>query len=135
MDWRQKQKTFFLNKNFEFEQDKRILDWANNHTIKIQGNVDYFKDKLSISENSNNFLIIINHRIELQELSTLLLNIYKKQFSRICLSINKFLIYTNVDNDEIIENYDQAIEMLVKSIFLDYETKYFYVQKIGRAHV
>ena len=77
MDWRQKQKTFFLNKNFEFEQDKRILDWANNHTIKIQGNVDYFKDKLSISENSNNFLIIINHRIELQELSTLLLNIYK----------------------------------------------------------
>ena len=78
--------------------------------------------------------IIINHRIELQELSTLLLNIYKKQFSRICLSINKFLIYTNVDNDEIIENYDQAIEMLVKSIFLDYETKYFYVQNLKGNH-
>lgn len=134
MDWRQKQKTFFLDKNFEFQQDQRILDWAKNNTVNMQGDVTYFKDKLAISEDSDNFLCIINHRMELQELFTLLKSIYNKQFNRICISINKFLLYTNIDNEKMIDNYDQSLEMLVKSIFFDYSIKYFFVPELKGKH-
>jgi hypothetical protein len=39
--WREQQKTFFAEKNIEFEQDQRIIDWLDKTKTMVIGD-DYF---------------------------------------------------------------------------------------------
>ena len=116
ISWRQQQQNFASEK-VEFAQDQRILEFFNDSPILGIGDVEYFKNKINISdkEQYNQCLAIINKKTSNFELVDLLQHL--KNINRVCLSINKFLIYTTSNYNNVVEDYDLALLEFVKTIF------------------
>lgn len=134
-DWRVQQQDFFKNhlvKEVEFVQDQRVFDFFSKQDVIFGiGHVDYFKKKLNIINNKkkcNHCLVVINKK-------TLDLNLIKildsiKNFKKICISINKFILYTESHKSNIIEDYDKAILDLIKKTFVNKKIKHFFVKNL-----
>ena len=133
ISWREQQQNFSSEK-VEFIQDQRILDFFDNSPILGMGDVEYFKNKLNISnkEQYTQCLTIINAKtsdIELFSIFDCLKNI-----SKVCLSINKFLIWTPKNNEKVAEDYDQALFNLIQSIFKNKKIKHYFVKGLKGRH-
>ena len=129
IDWRQQQKNFFSGE-VEFIQDQRILDFFDSSPVLGIGAIEYFKDKLNIIEDDktkyNQCLVIINKNTS----NTDLINLIRKlnNIKKICLSINKFLIHTKVNNKDIIDDYDQALFLLIEQFFKNRNIEHYFVK-------
>ena len=92
ISWREKQKAFIPGE-VELLQDQRILDFFGKVPVYSMGDVNYFQDKLNLVQKpGKQALAIINKETSDKELGQLLHPI--KKIDRVCVSINKFLIYT-----------------------------------------
>lgn len=134
LNWRLEQQNFFTEK-VEFIQDQRIFDFFNEQPVLGIGDINYFKSKLQIvkkKEKVSQCLIILNKKILDLDLITLLEKI--KDVKKVCVSINKFLLYTNFYNQETVEDYDEAIFLLIKNIFKERNIKYFFVKNLQGSH-
>jgi hypothetical protein len=112
-DWRATQQNFFKEK-VEFKQDQRIIDYFINSTLPTYGHgpISYFLDKINFVENLKNYqqaLLIFNEKIEKDELKSFIQQFKNKivDNSKICISINKFQIYSknsslNLNEDMIL---------------------------------
>lgn len=132
--WRTQQKNFFKD-NVEFLQDQRIFNFFLKEPILGIGDIDYFKREFEIvldNKNCNQCLVVINEKILDTELFKLLKKI--KNIKRICISINKFLLYTNNYNKDIIEDYDQAILSFIKKIFIKRNITHYFVKNLKGFH-
>lgn len=134
-DWRVQQQDFFKNhfvKEVEFVQDQRVFDFFSKQDIILGiGQVDYFKKKLNIIHNRkkcNHCLVVINEKTLDLDLIKILDSI--KNFKKICISINKFILYTESQKSNIIEEYDEAILDLIKKIFVKKKIKHFFVKNL-----
>ena len=94
------------------------------------GNIEYFKDKLNIVEDDkikhNQCLVIVNKNTSNIDLIDLLRKL--NNIKKICLSINKFLIHTKVNNKDIIDDYDQALLLLIKQIFKNRDIEHHFIK-------
>jgi len=128
--WRVTQQKFFGEK-VEFVQDKRILDFFDQTPCLCIGDTDYFKKKLNVSKikQKNQCLIICNKKISDKKLLQLLKKY--KNFKKICISINKFYLYTNKNNKKIIDDYDYAIFNLIQLVFSKKKIKHFFVKNLN----
>ena len=135
-NWRATQQNFFKEK-VEFEQDQRIIDYFIDSTLPTygHGSISYFLDKINFVENLKNYqqaLLIFNKKIEKNELKSFI-----QQFkniivdnSRICISINKFQIYSKNSSLNLNEDYDLALYDFISSEFKNSKIKYFYVKNL-----
>jgi len=131
--WREQQKTFFAEKNIEFEQDQRIIDWLDNTKTMVIGDdyFDKFFQRIDKIDEVDQALIFIKNPIsstKLQLLLSLLINI-----PRVCVAINKFVIYTDKLED-INEDYDIALLDYIESIFKNRVIDYHYVPNVKGSH-
>ena len=131
--WRLQQQKFF-NADVEFLQDRRILDFFGLLPVLCIGDVEYFKKKLNTykQKKDDQCLIIVNKKIKNTELVKLLKKY--RNFKRLCVSINKFCLYTTKNNSKIVDNYDTAILNLVKSIFYNREIEHRFVKGLKGIH-
>jgi hypothetical protein len=133
LSWRDQQKTFFAEKNIEFEQDQRIINWLDNTKTYVIGD-DYFNNYFSpvanISE-AEQALIFIKNKINQQVLKHILSSFINTP--RVCVAINKFVIYTNTFND-VNEDYDLALLDFIKSIFKNRTIDYHYIHNVKGDH-
>jgi len=131
--WREQQKTFFAEKNIEFEQDQRIIDWLDNTKTYVIGDnyFDKFFHCIDKIDEVDQALIFIKNPIsstKLQLLLSPLINI-----PRVCVAINKFVIYTDKLED-INEDYDIALLDYIESIFKNRVIDYHYVPNVKGSH-
>jgi len=128
-DWRQQQLNFATEKVI-FAQDQRILDFFDESPVLGIGDVEYFKNKINIcvKKKYKQCLAIINQKISNVELVNLFQSL--KNVDKICLSINKFLIYTESNYLCIIEDYDLALLELVKENFKDRNIKHYFIKNL-----
>lgn len=134
-DWRVQQQNFFKNqivKDVKFVQDQRIFNFfSKQDSIYGIGDIDYFKKTFNIVNNIKNCkhcLVIINKKTQDLDLIKILKSI--KNFGKICISINKFFLYTNLHNKDVIEDYDEAIFRLIKKIFIKRDIEHFFVKNL-----
>ena len=131
--WREQQKTFFLEEKIEFEQDQRILDWIDvNKSTFIYGD-NYFNSLVQLTsiKHAEQALIVVNSNISVTSLElfcTQFINI-----PRVCLAINKFVIYTDTYND-VNEDYDLALLDYIKNIFKNRSIDYHYVANLDGSY-
>ena len=129
LDWRRQQKNFF-SEEVKFIQDQRILNFFDSSPVLGIGNIEYFKDKLNIVEDDkikyNQCLVIVNKNTSNIDLIDLLRKL--NNIKKICLSINKFLIHTKVNNKDIIDDYDQALLLLIKQIFKNRDIEHHFIK-------
>jgi hypothetical protein len=133
LSWREQQKTFFAEKDIEFEQDQRIIDWLVNATTYAHGENyfdKYFSRTVHINE-AEQALIFIKIMINVETLTKLLSSFVS--VPRVCISINKFLIYTDTFED-VNEDYDLALLDYIKSIFVNRTIEYHYIPNVKGAH-
>ena len=134
-DWRVQQQNFFKNqivKDVEFVQDQRILNFfSKKDSIYGIGDIDYFKKKFTIVnniKNCNHCLVIINKKT--QDLDLIKILNSTKNFKKICISINKFVLYTESYNSHIIDDYDETIFRLIKKTFIKRDIEHFFVKNL-----
>lgn len=139
--WRIRQQKFFKGP-IEFEQDFRIKNFFSK-TLKeptdYYGDISYFKE-INFSKSYkkyNQVLLIFNELIEKSSLINIIEN-YKnnklKRNSKICICINKFLIYTQTADVSVVDDYDQALYNIISNIFKDSEIKYFFEKNVKGDH-
>jgi hypothetical protein len=133
LSWRQQQKTFFAEKNIEFEQDQRIIDWLVNTKTFVMGDgyFDKFFQRIDKIDEAEQALIFIQNPISSTNLKLLLTPLI--DVSRLCIAINKFIIYTDVF-ENINEDYDTALLDYIKSIFKNRTIDYHYVPNVKGSH-
>jgi hypothetical protein len=136
-DWRAIQKNFF-NEYVEFAQDQRILDFFFT-TKKIPtygyGDISYFIDKINFIHNLKSYeqaLLIFNSIIEKFELLEIIDNFKKKlkNNAKICISINKFLLYSNIGDKHAEDNYDQSLKSLIEKQFVKSNIDYYFIKNL-----
>jgi hypothetical protein len=133
LSWRERQKTFFVEKNIEFEQDQRIINWLVNTNTYVIGD-EYFNKYFQRTNDvvdAEQALIFINHQTSSKYLAyklTPFINI-----PRVCVAINKFVIYTDT-NEDVNEDYDIALFDYIQSIFKNRTIEYHYVPNVGGQH-
>ena len=132
ISWREKQKAF-ISGEVELVQDQRILDFFGQVPVYTIGDVDYFKDKLNcVKEPVHQALAIINKETSDVELEQFLHPI--KNIDRVCVSINKFLIYTNSNNKQVHDNYDMALLHFIENIFSGRQIDHYFVKGLKGHH-
>ena len=133
LSWREQQKTFFVEEKIEIEQDQRILDWIDvNKPTFIFGD-NYFNSlvKLTTINEAEQALIIVKTEMNvhvLENFCTQFINI-----PRVCIAINKFVIYTDTYND-VNEDYDLALLEYIKNIFKNRSIEYHYVANLDGSY-
>ena len=126
ISWREKQKAFIPGE-VELLQDQRILDFFGKVPVYSMGDVNYFQDKLNLVQKpGKQALAIINKETRDKELAQLLHPI--KKIDRVCVSINKFLIYTNSNNEQVDDDYDMALLHFIENIFEDKRIDHYFVK-------
>ena len=135
-DWRQTQKSFFKEK-VEFEQDQRIIDYFVNKDLPTYGlgQILYFLDKINFIKNLQSYqqaLLIFNKKIEKDYLKYFIKRFKNKIIndSKICISINKFLIYSKKSSLNLKEDYDLALYDLISEEFKNSKIEYFYIKNL-----
>jgi hypothetical protein len=135
LSWRDRQKKFFANSNtIEFEQDQRIIDWLDTSKKTWVYGETYFNNKvqltndISIAEQA--LLFIKNSRSigVVEHLCKPLIAV-----PRICIAINKFVIYTENFNN-VNEDYDLALFEFIQSIFVNRIIDYHYIPKVNGSY-
>jgi len=131
--WREQQKTFFAEKNIEFEQDQRIIDWLVDTKTFVMGDnyFDKFFQRIDKIDESEQALIFIQNTTSSTKLKLLLSSFIS--IPRVCVAINKFVIYTDKVED-VNEDYDIALLDYMKSIFKNRTIDYHYVPKVKGSH-
>ena len=136
--WREQQQLFSKEK-VEFIQDQRIIDFFEPTTIFVIGETEYFNKKFKLAkqaDDTDQCLMIINKLTTVNKLCSLLNNVatFSKKMKRVCITINKFLLYNNINQDEFNDDYDQALFELVKKFFPTENIKYHYVENLKGKH-
>ena len=132
VNWRETQKAFASSK-VELLQDQRILKFFGKVPTYGVGDIDYFKDKLNFTEKpKDQALVIINKETNDIKLAKLLrpLNHVKK----VCVSINKFLIYTNKNSTQVDDDYDRALLHFIENIFEHRHIDHYFVKDLKGHH-
>jgi hypothetical protein len=131
--WREQQKTFFAEKNIEFEQDQRIIDWLDKTKTYVMGDsyFDKFFQRIDKIDEVDQALIFIKNPISSTKLQLLLFPLIN--IPRVCVAINKFVIYTDKLED-INEDYDIALLDYIESIFKNRVIDYHYVPNVKGSH-
>jgi hypothetical protein len=135
-DWRQTQKRFF-KENVEFEQDQRIIDYFVDKDLPTYGlgQISYFLDKINFIKNLQSYqqaLLIFNKKVEKDYLKYFIKRFKNKitDKSKICISINKFLIYSKKSSPHLKEDYDLALYDFISDEFKNSKIEYFYVKNL-----
>jgi len=135
-DWRQTQKSFFKEK-VEFEQDQRIIDYFVNKDLPTYGlgQISYFLDKINFTKNLQSYqqaLLIFNKKIEKNYLKYFIKRFKNKiaNNSKICISINKFFIYSKNSSLNLKEDYDLALYDFISDEFKNSKIEYFYIKNL-----
>lgn len=141
ISWRLAQQRFF-KQPVEFEQDQRIKIFFSN-TVKVPtfsyGDVSYFKE-INFSNSYkkyNQSLLIFDHLMETSLLVDTIKNFKSEKFndnSKVCICINKFLIYSNIGNKNVENDYDQALYNLISNIFVGSKIKYYFIKNLKGDH-
>ena len=130
--WREKQKAFIPGE-VELLQDQRILDFFGKLPVYGVGDVDYFRDKLNLVQQPvHQSLAIINEETSDTELAQLLQPM--KNTDRVCVSVNKFLIYTNSNNNQVDNDYDKALLNFIQNIFQGRRIDHYFVKGLKGHH-
>ena len=132
--WRDKQKTFFSEKNVEFEQDQRILDWLDySKKTFYAGDAKYFRHRTEAVpiNQAEQAVVIINGLTYINALRTSC-NIVRN-VPRIALAINKFLIYS-LTPMECNDNYDIALLDYITELFPNRKIAHFYEPNVKGVH-
>lgn len=133
--WRETQQLFFGKKHtVEFEQDVRIFDFfsdSKNKVIYGYGDIEYFSKKISFSNNSQTYdrgLIIINQETEINSFKQQLKEIKKKLINadKIAIGVNKFLLYSEQENNDTNRNYDIALKDIITKEFSEFSLQHYY---------
>ena len=131
LSWRDQQKTFFAGNNIEFEQDQRIIDWLDTSKKTWVRGETYFNNRLQITNNINEAeqaLLFIKKNYTnikiVEHTCKSLINI-----PRICIAINKFVIYTDTLT-QVNENYDTALLEFIQSMFVNRKIDYYYIPDV-----
>jgi hypothetical protein len=133
LSWRERQKTFFVEKNIEFEQDQRIINWLVNTNTYVIGDEyfnKYFQRTNSVVD-AEQALIFINRQTSSKYLAYKLTHFIN--IPRVCVAINKFVIYTDT-NEDLNEDYDVALFDFIQSIFKNRTIEYYYVPNVKGSH-
>jgi hypothetical protein len=134
LSWRDQQKTFFANSSIEFEQDQRIIDWLDTSKKTWVYGETYFNNKVQLTNDVSNaeqaLLFIKNSRSigVVEHLCKPLIAVPK-----VCIAINKFVIYTNELTD-VNDDYDVALLDFIQSIFVNRTIDYHYIPKVNGSY-
>ena len=121
VDWRETQRHMFGGA--ELEQDARIKAFfkdSNHENTLLHGDTKYFTDFFPNKVKPyHNALMIFNNEIECGELIDTLLRLKNNinNARKICVAINKFLVYSEHNKQNISEDYDIALIKLITSQF------------------
>jgi len=131
--WRKKQQSFFVEKNIEFQQDQRIINWLVNTNTYVIGDEyfnKYFQRTDDVIDAKQALIFIKNYTSSkyLEQKLTPFINI-----TRVCIAINKFVIYTDTIED-VNEDYDVALFDFIQSIFKNRIIEYYYVPNVKGSH-
>jgi hypothetical protein len=131
LSWRDKQKTFFANRNIEFEQDQRIIDWLDTSKKTWVYGETYFNNKVQLTNDistAEQALLFIK--------TTTSINVVENQckslinIPRVCVAINKFVIYTNHFNN-VNDDYNLALFEFIQSIFINRTIDHHYIPDLN----
>jgi len=135
LSWRDQQKTFFANSSIEFEQDKRIIDWLDTSKKTWVYGETYFNNKvqltndISTAEQALLFIKTTRNINVVEHLCKSLIDVPK-----VCVAINKFVIYTNDFKNNFNEDYDLALFEFIQSIFVNRKIDYHYIPKVNGSY-
>lgn len=136
-NWREIQHGFF-KESIEFVQDQRILDFFSDSKQTPTygyGDISYFKNKINIIDNLQTYvqaLLIFNFLVEKEDLLIVLDNLKKKlkNNSKVSISINKFLLYSNTGDKNTNDDYDQSLKVLIENQFKQSQINYYFVKNL-----
>jgi hypothetical protein len=134
LSWRDQQKTFFANSNIEFEQDQRIIDWLDTSKKTWVYGETYFNNKVQLTSDistAEQALLFIKNSKSIglvEHLCKRLIDVPK-----VCIAINKFVIYTNELTD-VNDDYDVALLDFIQSIFVNRTIDYQYIPKVNGSY-
>ena len=134
--WRTTQKSF-VPEEIEFAQDQRILDFFDDRPIYGIGTVEYFRGKLNIiteddPQSHKQALAIISLPTSDLELFYGLECV--KNIDKVCVSVNKYVLWTPSNKDDVIEDYDTALLEFIKTIFPNRHIEHVYVKGLKGHH-
>tara|TARA_B100001057_G_scaffold494883_1_gene592487 strand:+ start:2452 stop:2988 length:537 start_codon:yes stop_codon:yes gene_type:complete len=134
--WHKTQKSF-VPEEVEFAQDQRILDFFDDRPIYGIGNIEYFPGKLNIvteddPQSYKQALAIVNVPTSDLELFHGLECI--KHIDKVCVSVNKYKLWTQSNKDSVTEDYDIALLEYIKTIFPNRQIEHFYVKGLKGQH-
>jgi len=134
--WHSTQKSF-VPEEIEFAQDQRILDFFDDQPIYGIGTIQYFRGKLNIiteddPQSYKQALAIIN-------VPTSDLELYHglecvKNIDKVCVAVNKYILWTPSNKDSVTEDYDIALLEYIKTIFPNRHIEHFYVKDVKGNH-
>ena len=134
LSWRDQQKTFFANSSIEFEQDQRIIDWLDTSKKTWVYGETYFNNKVQLTNDistAEQALLFIKTSKSIgvvEHLCRPLINVPK-----VCIAINKFVIYTNELSD-VNDDYDIALLYFIQSIFVNRKIDYHYIPNVNGSY-
>jgi hypothetical protein len=134
LSWRDQQKTFFANSSIEFEQDQRIIDWLDTSKKTWVYGETYFNNKVQLTNDistAEQALLFIKTSKSIgvvEHLCKPLINVPK-----VCIAINKFVIYTNELTD-VNDDYDVALLDFIQSIFVNRTIDYHYIPNVNGSY-
>lgn len=132
LSWRDTQKKFFANGTItEFEQDQRIIDWLDASKKTWVYGETYFNNKVQLTNDisiAEQALLFIKNSRSINVVEHLCKSLIA--VPRICIAINKFVIYTENFNN-VNEDYDVALFEFIQSIFVNRIIDYHYIPKVN----
>ena len=134
LSWRDQQKTFFADSNIEFEQDQRIIDWLDTSKKTWVYGETYFNNKVQLTNDistAEQALLFIKNSTNIKTVEHTCKSLI--HIPRICIAINKFVIYTENFNN-VNEDYDLALFEFIQSIFVNRTIDYHYIPKVNGSY-
>lgn len=132
LSWRDRQKKFFANKDFiEFQQDQRIIDWLDTSKKTWVSGETYFNNKIQLTNDistAEQALLFVKNTTNIKVLERQCKSLIS--VPRICIAINKFVIYTDNFNN-VNEDYDLALLEFIQSIFVGRTIDYHYIPNVN----
>ena len=134
--WHKTQKSFVAEET-EFLQDKRILDFFDDQPIYGIGAIQHLRGKLNIvtkddPQSYTQALAMINVPTSDIELFYGLECI--KDIEKVCVAVNKYVLFTKSNKDNITEDYDQALLEYITTMFPNRNIEHFYVKDVKGHH-
>ena len=131
LSWRDRQKKFFADSNIEFKQDQRIIDWLDTSKKTWVYGETYFNNRLQLTTDistAEQALLFIKNTESINVVEHLCKSLI--DVPRVCIAINKFVIYTDNFNN-VSEDYDLALFEFIQSIFVNRTVDYHYIPNVN----